>query len=696
MLVGRIIGRTSPEWFQFEVTNTIKKMDFIAVRDPERHWVLGRIEGIIQEKDQTIARVSVIGYTDKRGRVRAPKMPFKPGSYVYKADDGLIKKVLGLKSSGLYVGLLDGSEGLKVFLDPRLLVTKHLAVLSKTGFGKSYFISIILEEFMENKIPAVVIDPHGEYLSLREPNKKLEEIKYMDRFGIKPKGYRKEVEVFCLEKNLIQGAKKLKLDGKLSYQEIFDMLPFRLTSSQLSVIYSVMRDNEEKKFTIDDIKKEVEKAKSKAKWNVLPTLDFLKSTGLFDTVHYVKPTNLVKKGKLTVINMKGVEPDVQQLVVYKITKDLFEARKQNEIPPFLLVIEEAHNFCPERGFGGEVISSRILRTVASEGRKFAMGLAVVSQRPARVEKNILSQCNTQVFLRITNPNDLRTIMDSVEGITKGLESEIKVLPVGTGLVVGLIDQPLLVNIRIKRSNHTGAPMMIPEKIKEKQEPRILYFYPKFLEEDIKKRIRKRFEQFRLVYYPLWRLSCKFRTPEGEKIDNIFLDGFSGELVFIRDGRVARTKGLPDLVKLGVKEKAVLLYLTSYGLSTFEKISKRLKINEKDLDMILSELKRKKLVSEENKELKSNLDLNFKEIIENQLSEETVGYKYAGEDLPFRVEKASTNQVLDLFNPDAVERKKCYYPYWLIFYEDGNVDVIDALRGNRDEYLTEGKLNFDYS
>ena len=151
MLVGRIIGRTSPEWFQFEVTNTIKKMDFIAVRDPERHWVLGRIEGIIQEKDQTIARVSVIGYTDKRGRVRAPKMPFKPGSYVYKADDGLIKKVLGLKSSGLYVGLLDGSEGLKVFLDPRLLVTKHLAVLSKTGFGKSYFISIILEEFMENK-----------------------------------------------------------------------------------------------------------------------------------------------------------------------------------------------------------------------------------------------------------------------------------------------------------------------------------------------------------------------------------------------------------------------------------------------------------------------------------------------------------------------------------------------------------------
>ena len=119
MLVGRIIGRTSPEKFEFEVTDVVKKMDFIATRDPERHWILGRIEGITQEKNKTVAKVSVIGYTDKRGTVRLPRMPFKPGSFIYKADDGLIKKVLSLKSSGLYVGLLDGSENLRVNLDPK-------------------------------------------------------------------------------------------------------------------------------------------------------------------------------------------------------------------------------------------------------------------------------------------------------------------------------------------------------------------------------------------------------------------------------------------------------------------------------------------------------------------------------------------------------------------------------------------------
>jgi len=686
MLVGRIIGKTSPEWFEFEVTDVIKKMDFIATRDPERHWVLGRIESIIQEKNKTIAKVSVIGYTDKRGTVRLPRMPFKPGSFIYKADDGLIKKVLSLKTSGLYVGLLDGSENLRVHLDPKILITKHLAVLAKSGFGKSYFIGVLLEEFMENKLPVVVIDPHGEYLSLRERNKKPEEINYISSFGVKPKDYKKNLQIFCLEKNLMEGAKKLKFKNKLNYQEVFEMLPFKLTSNQMGVIYSAVQDIGKPEYTIEDIRKQVYASSSRAKWGTLSVLDLLKSTGLFDSANYIKPSDLVKKDNLSIINLKGVAPDVQHLVVYKLIKDLFESRKKGKIPFFLLVVEEAQNFCPERGFGGEVISSQILRTVASEGRKFGMGLAVISQRPARVDKNVLSQCNTQVFLRVTNPNDLRSIMDSVEGITRGIESQIKVLPIGTAVVVGVIDQPLIVNIRIRKTNHTGAPAMMPKKLKEKEEGDLLYFYPKLLEEDVKKNIIKKFEQFKLIYYPLWRLKCKFQTKEGEKIDNIFVDGLSGELVFSRDNVLERTDGLAKLLRLDMKKKAVLLYLSTYGMSTFEQISKRLKISYDDLTGIMSKLQKQDMISKEDSEYDSNLNLNFEHIIENQISENPVNYKYAGDLLPFKVKKSQTNKVLDLFSPEAVERKMVYYPYWFIFYEDGTVDVIDALTGEKDKHL----------
>ena len=82
MLVGKIIGKTSPENYQFEVTGIIRKMDFVAARDPERHWILGRIDDIIQDKDLTLASVSVLGFADKNDAVKMPRMPFKPGSYV--------------------------------------------------------------------------------------------------------------------------------------------------------------------------------------------------------------------------------------------------------------------------------------------------------------------------------------------------------------------------------------------------------------------------------------------------------------------------------------------------------------------------------------------------------------------------------------------------------------------------------------
>jgi hypothetical protein len=476
----------------------------------------------------------------------------------------------------------------------------------------------------------------------------------------------------------------------LTPKEIFEMLPFRLTSSQLNIIYSIVRETEEqKRFTIEELKKEIIKSKSRAKWNVLTVLDYLTGTKIFDPSKYVKPEDLVKNGKLTILNLKGIEPDVQQLLVYKITKDLFNSRKKKKIPAFLLVVEEAHNFCPERGFGGKAVSSDILRTIASEGRKFGMGLAVISQRAARVEKSVLSQCNTQVFLRVTNPNDIKTIMESVEGATKGIESEIKSLPVGTALVVGVIDQPLLVDIRIRRTNHAGAAILTDRK-KEK-EPDKLFYFPKFLELDVKKSIKKKLEQFKLIYYPLWRLSCKFNTKEGEKVDDLFLDGITGELVYFQDEMLKRTSGVSEVVKLDMKEKAVLLYLTSYGISTMGEITKKLKINENRLSKIIDSLRQKDLIKERGEEFESLLSIKFENIVKNPLSDDTVDYKHTGELVDFKVSEKDTNKVLDIFNPDMVDRKKLYYPFWLIFYDDGRVDVVDALTGERDDYLSEGSF-----
>jgi hypothetical protein len=126
----------------------------------------------------------------------------------------------------------------------------------------------------------------------------------------------------------------------------------------------------------------------------------------------------------------------------------------------MVVIEEAHNYIPERGFG-RAASTGIIRTIAAEGRKFGFGLLVISQRPARVDKNVISQCNTQIILRVTNPNDLRALSHGIEGLSADLEEEIMRLPPGTAMLVSNeIERPVTVRIRPRKSKHGGVSTQI--------------------------------------------------------------------------------------------------------------------------------------------------------------------------------------------------------------------------------------------
>jgi DNA helicase HerA-like ATPase len=126
----------------------------------------------------------------------------------------------------------------------------------------------------------------------------------------------------------------------------------------------------------------------------------------------------------------------------------------------MLVVEEAHNYAPERGFS-KTTSTDILRTIASEGRKFGLGMMVISQRPARIDKNVLSQCGTQVIMKVTNPNDLKAISKGLEGVTSYVEEELMRLPPGVAMLVSNeIERPVLVDIRIRKSKHGGESVNV--------------------------------------------------------------------------------------------------------------------------------------------------------------------------------------------------------------------------------------------
>ncbi len=456
MIFGKITGRITTTSFRFAVDHDARKFDYVQVYHKNYEFVLGQIIELISDKNQTIALCNVIGYVDKDKKVRQMRIPFASGSEVLKAEDKLIKGVLALETNrnGAYIGKLD-SKDIMIRLDLKKLLTKHVSIIAKTGAGKSYMASVLIEEILEKKVPLLIIDPHGEYSALKQKNDNKKDIERMEKFGITAKSYAGQIREYG-DININNESIPLKLNDQMTSQELIHLMPGKLTSNQMAVLYSALKNLNP--VTITGLLLELETEENNAKWNLINVIDYLDKLELFSS-DYTQYNELIQPGNCSIINMRGIEPEMQQIIVYKLMKDLFEERKRGRIPPFFAVIEEAHNFCPERGFG-DAKSASIIRTIASEGRKFGLGMCIITQRPARVEKSVLSQCNTQIILKVTNPNDLKAIISSVEGISSESESNIKSLPIGTAMITGIVDMPLLVNIRPKRSKHGGEAIDI--------------------------------------------------------------------------------------------------------------------------------------------------------------------------------------------------------------------------------------------
>jgi len=482
-VVGYIFGEVGITDFKFAVDgHAIRKFDYIFAPHKEGE-ILAQVMDIKQHSDFKFedatslinneeipniktnlkAYAEVIGFRDKRGLLQSPRTPFNVGTELARANENLIRIVLGLnaaKENGAYIGLLKGHD-LEVYLNIDSLVQKHICILAKTGGGKSYACGVLVEELLKNKIPTVIIDTHGEYQSLKKSNNSRKDQKNMAKFGVKKRDYSSQITDFSPMKSR-GDMKHLSLNGSnLEAHEILDLLPSKISGPQKGVLYQAIKEIKEYKniYSIRDIIDTVGRSKSNARWNVIASLESLDSIGVFSESG-TSTSDLVKAGKCSTINMKGVPPDVQSVVVARLTKKLFDDRKAGKIPPFLFIVEEAHNYCPERGFGNAV-SSDILRTVASEGRKFGMGLCIVSQRPAKVDKNIISQCNTNIILKVTNPNDLKTIVQSVEGLTSQTFREIQRLPIGVALISGAsLQMPIMTEIRTRETSHGGKSVKI--------------------------------------------------------------------------------------------------------------------------------------------------------------------------------------------------------------------------------------------
>lgn len=161
------------------------------------------------------------------------------------------------------------------------------------------------------------------------------------------------------------------------------------------------------------------------------------------------------KDNITIIDLSGIPFEVLSIVVSLISRLVFDfcfhfkaVKSGTEEAPFLLVLEEAHNYIPQSEGAKYYSVKKSIERIAKEGRKYGLSLMIVSQRPSEISETIFSQCNNFVAMRLTNPTDQqyvkRLMPDSISAITDALP----VLERQEALIIGdSIPIPTIVRIK---------------------------------------------------------------------------------------------------------------------------------------------------------------------------------------------------------------------------------------------------------
>lgn len=104
--------------------------------------------------------------------------------------------------------------------------------------------------------------------------------------------------------------------------------------------------------------------------------------------------------------------------------------------PVLVVCEEAHRYAPNGKNASFQPTKRALARIAKEGRKYGVGLALVTQRPSELDESIMSQCNTIITLRMSNEQDQRFVRRTLPEGAKSLIDMLPTLRTREALIVG--------------------------------------------------------------------------------------------------------------------------------------------------------------------------------------------------------------------------------------------------------------------
>lgn len=367
-------------------------------------------------------------------------------------------------------------EEAEAWLDGNKFFQRHAVVVGSTGSGKSWSVARLLEQVSELEAAnALVFDIHGEYGSMNtegfhhykvagpndQPNDKTIYLPYwlltyeemlsmlLDRsdsnapnqammFSNTVLKYKEEM---LRENDLFDEYASFTLDSPIPYkmEAVIDYLNEKDTE-----MVQGARSEKQGPFN-GKLTRFIQRLNSKISDKRLsflfdPSENLLQMTYLDEVIEkLIGCESKVQKG-VKIIDFSEVPSDILPLIIGLVTRIIFSIQQWTEKDnrhPIALFCDEAHLYIPSNATNNiDATANQTFERIAKEGRKYGVGLVVISQRPSEVNRTVLSQCNNFVALRLTNIEDQNVVKRLLPDSLGNFAELLPILDIGEALVVG--------------------------------------------------------------------------------------------------------------------------------------------------------------------------------------------------------------------------------------------------------------------
>jgi DNA helicase HerA-like ATPase len=360
-----------------------------------------------------------------------------------------------LWDASLRIGTLDGDAARPAFLLMNELLTKHFAVLGATGAGKSSAVALIVSAILADYPNAhvVLLDPHNEYAAafgdlaeiididtLQLPFWLLdfeEAVRVLIRGGTPQE---QEAQAVILKDAITRArrhftgdefaATSITVDTPVPYR-IFDLV--RIVNEGMGKL-----DKPDTAAPYLRLMTQLESLRSDPRYAFMFSDWFSTKDTLAQIVGRL--LRIPAEGRpLTVFDLSGLPGEIADVVVSLSCRVIFDFSlwtRSARMPPVLLVCEEAHRYVPADPRAGFAEAARALTRIAKEGRKYGVALALVSQRPAALSVDALSQCGTLFALRMANEADQRFVAAAFPDTARGMLAALPSLMTREAIILG--------------------------------------------------------------------------------------------------------------------------------------------------------------------------------------------------------------------------------------------------------------------